>query len=89
MKKSLATLLVTAMVSVLLALPVSAYGNDTTGNGNTYNTTGNYSTNTTGYSTNNVRARATTTGTSSNWGWLGLIGLLGLAGMRRRESDRS
>jgi len=96
LKKSLKTLLVTALISSALALPASAYGTTgsgaggTTGTGGgnmTDNTTGNYSTRG-NYTTNNVRANAADRNDGVDWGWLGLLGLLGLAGMRRKETDR-
>ncbi|MEK5476994.1 WGxxGxxG family protein [Paenibacillus sp. FSL R5-0407] len=85
MKKSLTAMLVTALISAVLVLPASAYGNNTNVRDmNNNNTTGG------NYSTNKVRAHAVNgNNNGSNWGWLGLIGLLGLAGMRRRETDRS
>ncbi len=39
--------------------------------------------------TNLYRARATTTGTRYNWGWLGLLGLIGLAGLRGKDRERT
>ncbi|WP_410768093.1 WGxxGxxG family protein [Fontibacillus sp. BL9] len=82
MKKSLTAMLVTALISAVLVLPASAYGNNTNGTDMNNTTGGNYS-------TNNVRANAANNNDNGmDWGWLGLIGLLGLAGMRRRETDR-